>query len=135
VDGRQRAPDPSTPGQTRGEDEAVLGCCRQGKVLIKALQVGRRATRYPRAICPSTEAASAPEWLELGQGTIILLASQSRAETLTRSPSTLAEGPPPTMMTNIVDCDLPASGIGQAVRLAVKPRTAGRRFADGCAPA
>jgi uncharacterized OB-fold protein len=36
---------------------------------------------------------------------------------------TLAEGP--TMMTNIVDCDLDAIRIGQAVRVAFKPTDGG----------
>jgi uncharacterized protein len=36
---------------------------------------------------------------------------------------TLAEGP--TMMTNIVDCDLDTIRIGQAVRLAFKPTDGG----------
>ena len=36
---------------------------------------------------------------------------------------TLAEGP--TMMTNIVDCDLDGIRIGQAVRLAFKPTDGG----------
>ena len=66
------------------------------------------------------------EWREAaGTGTIYSFSVMRRAEMpYAIAYVTLAEGP--TMMSNIVDCDLDAIRIGQRVRLVFKPAENGQ---------
>ena len=96
----------------------------QGKLMLKKCGACGQAHHYPRAICPFC-GSERTEWMEAsGQGTIYSYSVFRRAPIpYAIAYVTLAEGP--TMMTNIVDCDLDAIRIGQAVRLAFKPTDGG----------
>jgi uncharacterized protein len=79
---------------------------------------------YPRAVCPNCFSDKTELQQASGRGTIYTFSVMRR----TPAPYaiayvTLAEGP--TMMTNIVDCDLDQIRIGQAVRLVFKPTDGG----------
>ena len=78
---------------------------------------------YPRAISPFT--FGPVEWVEVsGKGKIYTLSIMARAEVpYAIAYVTLEEGP--SMMTNIVDCDLGALKIGQAVKLKFVPSEGG----------
>jgi len=95
-----------------------------GKLLYKRCAACGEAHYYPRANCPFC-GSDRTEWKDAsGQGTIYSWS------VLRRVPApyaiayvTLAEGP--TMMTNIVDCDLDRIRIGQKVKVVFKPTDGG----------
>jgi hypothetical protein len=95
-----------------------------GKLLVKRCAACGQFHHYPRAICPFCGSART-EWTEAsGRGVVYSFSVLRRA-----SPPyaiayvTLAEGP--TMMTNLVDCDLDAIRVGQAVRVVFTPTEGG----------
>jgi uncharacterized OB-fold protein len=91
----------------------------RGKLLLKHCAACREYHFYPRALCPFCF-SDRTEWREAADtGTIYSFSVMRRAEVpYAIAYVTLAEGP--TMMTNIVDCDLDAIRIGQRVRLVFK---------------
>jgi uncharacterized OB-fold protein len=95
-----------------------------GKLLYKKCTDCGEAHFYPRPICPFCF-SDHTEWVEAsGNGTIYTYSVMRRAPVpYAIAYVTLAEGP--TMMTNIVDCDLDQIKIGQAVRLVFKPSEGG----------
>jgi len=97
----------------------------QGKLLLKHCAACGADHFYPRALCPFCFSEKT-EWREAaGTGTIYSFSVMRRAELpYAIAYVTLAEGP--TMMTNIVDCDLDAIRIGQPVRLVFKPAQNGQ---------
>ena len=105
---------PASPESTTFYDAAATG-----KFLIRRCTVCSRPHWYPRAVCPFCFGATA--WEEAsGHGTLYSFSPMRRADPpFTIAYVTLAEGP--TMMTNLVDCDIDALHIGQAVRLVFKP--------------
>ena len=109
---------PATAGQPR--DQALLGRGRRRQAAGQALHRVRRAHHYPRAICPFC-GSDRTEWTEAsGRGTVYSYSVFRRAPMpYAIAYVTLAEGP--TMMTNIVDCNLDTIRIGQAVRVVFKP--------------
>lgn len=97
-----------------------------GKLLLKHCTACGADHFYPRSICPFCF-SDKTEWREAaGTGTIYSFSVTRRAEVpYAIAYVTLAEGP--TMMSNIVDCDLDAIRIGQRVRLVFKPAENGQK--------
>ena len=108
------------PPPVNPETKPFWDAAAQGRLLIKRCTACDEPHWYPRAICPFC-GSERTEWMEAsGQGTIYSYSVFRRAPIpYAIAYVTLAEGP--TMMTNIVDCDLDAIRIGQAVRVAFKP--------------
>lgn len=92
----------------------------QGRFLIKRCLDCGQAHWYPRAICPFCF-SDRTEWQPgSGRGTIYACTVVRRApQPFAQAFVTLAEGP--TMLTNLVDCDLDALAIGQAVEVVFRP--------------
>jgi uncharacterized OB-fold protein len=106
------------------ETKAFWDAAAQGKLLLKRCTACGEAHHYPRAICPFC-GSERTEWTEAsGRGTVYSYSVFRRApEPYAIAYVTLVEGP--TLMTNIVDCDLDAIHVGQAVRVAFKPTEGG----------
>jgi uncharacterized protein len=106
------------------ETQAFWDATAQGKLLIKKCTACGEPHFYPRGHCPFCF-SDKTEWVEAsGNGTIYTYSVMRRAPVpYAIAYVTLAEGP--TMMTNIVDCDLDSIKIGQAVRLVFKPSEGG----------
>ena len=98
---------------------------RQGKLLIKDCLACGENHFYPRALCPFCF-SDRTEWRETsGEGVIYSFSVLRRAPIpYALAYVTLAEGP--TMMTNIVECDLDAIRIGQRVKLVFVPSDNGQ---------
>jgi uncharacterized OB-fold protein len=101
------------------ESAPFFAAAKEGRFLIRRCGACGKAHWYPRALCPFCFGETT--WEEAsGKGRIYSYSVMRRA-----SPPyaiayvTLAEGP--TMMTNLVDCDFDALGIGQDVSLVFKP--------------
>ena len=110
--------------QISPETKPFWEAAAEGRLLIKYCTACGEPHHYPRAICPFC-GSDKTEWIEAsGRGTIYSYSVFRRApQPYAIAYVTLAEGP--TMMTNIVDCDLDALRIGQAVRVAFKPTDGG----------
>ena len=108
------------------ETEPYWEAARQGKLLLKHCAGCGAYHFYPRVLCPFCFSEQT-EWREAsGTGTIYSFSIMRRAEVpYAIAYITLAEGP--TMMSNIVDCDLDAIRIGQRVRLVFKPADNGQQ--------
>ena len=106
------------------ESEAFWKAASEGKFLVKRCTDCGRVHWYPRAICPFCF-SDRTEWVAgSGKGTIYTYSVMRRApEPYAIAYVTLEEGP--TMMTNIVDCDLDSIRIGQKVKLVFKPTDGG----------
>ncbi len=106
------------------EGEAFWKAASEGKFLVKRCADCGRVHWYPRAICPFCF-SDRTEWVAgSGRGTIYTYSVMRRApEPYAIAYVTLEEGP--TMMTNIVDCDLDSIRIGQKVKLVFKPTDGG----------
>lgn len=101
--------------------EPYWAAAREGRLLLKQCEDCGRTHYYPRALCPFCLSGNG-HWVEAsGDGTIYSWSIERRAQPpYAMAFVTLAEGP--TLMTNIVDCDLDALAIGQRVRLAFEER-------------
>ena len=106
------------------ETQPFWDATAQGKLLIKKCTACGEVHFYPRAHCPFCFSDKL-QWQETsGRGTIYTYSVMRRAPVpYAIAYVTLAEGP--TMMTNIVDCDLNAIRIGQSIRLVFKPSDGG----------
>ena len=106
------------------ETQAFWDAAGQGKLLIKKCTACGEVHFYPRNICPFCF-SDQTVWQETsGQGTIYTYSVMRRAPVpYAIAYVELAEGP--RIMTNIVDCDLDAIKVGQAVRLVFKPSDGG----------
>ena len=106
---------PSNP-----EVQPFFDAAAQGKLLVKRCTACGESHHYPRAICPFC-GSDKTEWKEAsGRGVIYSWSVLRRAQPpYALAYVTLAEGP--TMMTNIVDCDLDKIAIGQQVKVVFKP--------------
>jgi uncharacterized OB-fold protein len=89
---------------------------REGRFLIPGCHSCGKPHWYPRAICPFCF-SDQTEWRDAtGGGTVYAFSVMRRApEPYAVAYVTLDEGP--TMLTNLVDCDLDRLAIGQRVRL------------------
>jgi uncharacterized OB-fold protein len=96
----------------------------EGRLLIKACTACGQAHHYPRAICPFC-GSDRTEWRAAsGRGTIYSYSVMRRVSVpYAIAYVTLEDGV--TLMTNIVDCDLDAIRIGQAVRVIFRPTEGG----------
>ena len=112
------APQPSP------ETEPYWQGAAQGKLMVKRCAACGEHHHYPRALCPFCF-SDRTEWHEAsGNGVIYSYSVMRRApEPYAIAYVTLAEGP--TMMTNIVDCDLDRLAIGQKVKATFKPTDGG----------
>jgi hypothetical protein len=106
------------------DTQAFWDAAAQGRLLIKTCTSCRQIHYYPRAICPGC-GSDATEWLQAsGRGTIYSYSVMRRVPVpYAIAYVTLEEGV--SMMTNIVDGDLDAIRIGQAVRVVFKPTEGG----------
>lgn len=95
-----------------------------GRFVLATCTACGRPHWYPRTICPL---CGGPEiaWRDAsGRGTIYSVSVARRADPpYALAWVTLAEGP--TMMTNIVECDLDALAIGDPVRVVFRPGPTG----------
>jgi len=106
------------------ETQRFWDAAGQGKLLYKKCAACGEPHFYPRPHCPFCFSDKV-EWQEAsGRGTIYTYSVMRRAPgPYAIAYVTLAEGP--TMMTNIVDCDLDGITIGQPVRLVFKASEGG----------
>ncbi len=95
------------------ETEPFWKAARERRFVVPTCSTCGRAHWYPRAICPFCGGNIA--WHDAsGRGTIYTYSVMRRAkEPYVIAYVTLAEGP--TMLTNLVECDLDALRIGQPV--------------------
>jgi uncharacterized OB-fold protein len=102
------------------ETKRVFEAASAGKLLVPHCNACGRSHWYPRGICPHCFSQNLA-WNEAsGKGTIYSFSIMRRAEVpYVMAYVTLEEGP--TMMTNIVDCDLDGIKIGQRVTLKFVP--------------
>ena len=106
-------------------DEPYFEAAAKGKLAIKYCPDCKRYHHYPRVICPFCHSLKT-EWREVeGRGTIYTysIARKSGPVPYAIAYVTLDEGP--SMMTNIVDCDLDSIRIGQKVKVVFKPTEGG----------
>ncbi|HXH83007.1 MAG TPA: Zn-ribbon domain-containing OB-fold protein [Candidatus Tectomicrobia bacterium] len=106
------------------ETQPFWDAAAAGRLLVKRCAACGEAHHYPRTICPFC-GSDRTGWTEAsGRGTIYSYSVFRRAPApYAIAYVTLAEGP--TMMTNIVGCDLDAIRIGQAVRVVFVPSEGG----------
>ena len=106
------------------EIKPFFDAAAQGNLMLKKCAACGQSHFYPRAICPYC-ASDRTEWVtSSGRGTIYSYSVMRRVPVpYAIAYVTLEEGV--TMMTNIVDCDLDAIKIGQAVRLVFRPSEGG----------
>jgi uncharacterized OB-fold protein len=110
--------------QPNPETQPFWDAAAQGKLMVGHCDACGAPHFYPRAICPFCFSDKTGLKQASGQGTIYSYSVMRRAPVpYAIAYVTLAEGP--TMMTNIVDCDLDAIKIGQKVRLVFKPSDGG----------
>jgi uncharacterized OB-fold protein len=102
------------------ETRPFWDAARAGRFLLPTCTACGKPHWYPRAICPFCDNGTI-EWREAsGRGAIHTFSVVRRVkEPYAIAYVTLAEGP--TMMTNIVDCDLDALHIGQPVIVVFAP--------------
>ena len=106
------------------EIQPFFDAAAQGRLMIKRCAACGQPHHYPRALCPFCS-SDRTEWMPAsGRGRIYSYSVMRRVPVpYAIAYVTLEEGV--TMMTNIVDCDLDALRIGQAVRVVFKPTEGG----------
>jgi len=107
------------------ENQPFFDAAARGELLIKRCADCGEFHYFPRAICPHCF-SDRTEWVTAaGRGTIYSFSISRRVLPTAYAIAyvTLEEGV--SMMTNIVDCDLDAIRIGQAVKLVFKPTDGG----------
>jgi uncharacterized OB-fold protein len=113
-----------TAPQPNPETQAFWDAAGEGKLLIKKCNACGQVHFYPRPNCPFCFSDNTAWQQASGQGTIYTYSVMRRAPVpYVIGYVTLAEGP--TMMTNIVDCDLDGIKIGQKVKVVFKPSDGG----------
>jgi uncharacterized OB-fold protein len=117
MDGTSELPGPApVPGP---ETEEYFAAANRGVLLYKFCLGCGKPHFYPRPLCPFCF-SDRTEWRQAsGRGTIYSCSLLRRAAVpYCIAYVTLEEGP--TMLTNIVDCDLEQARIGEAVTLTFK---------------
>jgi len=110
--------------QPNPETQAFWKAAEQGKLMIGKCSACGKVHYYPRAICPFCFSDRTELQQASGIGTVYTYSVMRRAPIpYAIAYVTLSEGP--TMMTNIVDCDLDKIRIGQSVKLVFKPTDGG----------
>lgn len=94
---------------------------RRGTLLLAHCKACDRPHWFPRVVCPLCGSRDI-DWREAsGRGTLYSVSVARRADPpYALAYVTLDEGP--TMLTNIVDCDVDGIAIGQKVRVVFKER-------------
>jgi uncharacterized protein len=106
------------------ETKAFWDAAAEGKLMLGKCAACGRTHYYPRAFCPFCFSGRSELTQASGDATIYTYSVMRRAPIpYAIAYATLAEGP--TIMTNIVDCDLDAIRIGQNVKLVFKPSDGG----------
>ena len=107
------------------ETKPYWAAAAKGRLLIKKCNACGEPHFYPRSICPFCFSDNTTWQQASGDGTIYTYSVMRRGAPVPYAIAyvTLAEGP--TMMTNIVDCDLDDIKIGQQVKLVFKPSEGG----------
>jgi len=106
------------------ETKAFWDAAAEGKLMVGKCDACGALFYYPRAMCPVCFSDKTRLQQVSGNGTIYTYSVMRRAPIpYAIAYVTLAEGP--TMMTNLVDCDLDRIRIGQAVKLVFKPSEGG----------
>ena len=102
------------------ETEAYWKSASEGILLVRKCRSCGEAHHYPRTNCPFCF-SDLTEWQKAsGKGVIYTYTVMRRVPVpYAIAYVTLEEGP--SMMTNIIDCDLDAVAIGSRVRLIFKP--------------
>jgi len=104
-------------------DEAYFAAAKEGRLLLKHCEACGKTHHYPRAICPFCWSDKV-QWKEAsGLATVYTYSVTRRGSPYCIAYVTLEEGP--TMMSNIVDCDLDKIRIGDRVRVTFKPTEGG----------
>jgi uncharacterized protein len=114
----------SAPQLNEG-DAPYFEAASQGKLLIKYCNDCKKYHHYPRALCPFCF-SDKTEWKEAqGTGTIYTFSVSRKSGPVPYAIGyvTLDEGP--SMMTNIVECDLDTIKCGQKVKVTFKPTEGG----------
>jgi uncharacterized protein len=116
----RKIPAPSVNPETQHFWDAAA----QGRLMFKKCTACGEPHFYPRSACPFCF-SDKTEWIEASGNATIYTYSVMRRAPIPYAIGyvTLAEGP--TMMTNIVDCDLNAIRCGQPVKLVFKPTEGG----------
>jgi uncharacterized protein len=110
--------------QPNPETKAFWDAAAVDKLLIGKCNACGETHYYPRALCPFCFSERTALQQASGNATIYTYSVMRRTPIpYAIAYVTLAEGP--TIMTNIVDCDLDRIRIGQAVRLIFKPSDGG----------
>jgi uncharacterized protein len=101
--------------------EAYWEAARAGRLLLKQCADCGKTHYYPRPLCPFCMSSNT-QWREAsGEGTIYSWSVERRATPpYAIAFVTLPEGP--TLLSNVVDCDLDSLAIGQKVKLAFEIR-------------
>jgi len=117
---QRKIPAPAVTPETKPFWDAAA----DGRLVIKQCTACGQSHHYPRTICPFC-GSDATEWRPAsGRGKVYTYSVMRRVpEPYVIAYVTLEEGP--TMMTNIVDCDLDSVRIGKAVRVVFKPSEGG----------
>ena len=106
------------------ETKAFWDAAAAGKLMIGKCAACGATHFYPRALCPYCFSDQTSLQPASGEATIYTYSVMRRAPVpYAIAYVTLAEGP--TMMTNIVDCDLDGIRVGQKVKLVFKPSEGG----------
>jgi uncharacterized protein len=106
------------------ETKAFWDAAAEGKMMLGKCGACGKTHYYPRAFCPFCFGERTELTPASGDATIYTYSVMRRAPIpYAIAYVTLAEGP--TIMTNIVDCDLDAIRIGQNVKLVFKPSDGG----------
>ena len=117
---RRVFPPPVTP-----ETQKFWDAAQAGRLLYGFCNACGEPHYFPRSLCPFCF-SDRVEWKQAsGKGTVYTYSITRRSPTgpFAIAYVTLEEGP--SLLTNIVDCDLDAIGIGKSVKLVFKPSEGG----------
>ena len=105
-------------------DQEYFDAAAAGKLMLKKCGDCGEHHHFPRALCPFCF-SDKTEWVEAsGSGTVYTYSVMRRAPVpYAIAYVTLAEGP--TIMSNIVDCDLDTVKVGQKVKVTFKTTEGG----------
>jgi uncharacterized protein len=116
---------PIVPPEINPETEKFWAAVAEGHLSIGRCETCGEAHYYPRALCPFCLSADTRLERVSGKGSIYSYSVMRTAPIpYAIALVSLVEGP--TMMTNIVDCDLHALKIGQRVQLAFSRSQSGQ---------
>ena len=107
------------------DNETFWKAAGEGRLLVKYCNACSQYHWFPRTLCPFCF-SDRTEWKEAsGRGTVYTFSVTRRAGPIPFAIAyvTLEEGP--TMLTNLVDCDLDAVRIGDEVQVVFKPTDGG----------